>query len=295
MIDSQVGISFIVPVYNEEDSVVNTIERLKNTFKTIDIAHEIILVNDGSLDKTVEVIKQESDIKVISHPINIGYGNAIKTGIKNAQYEWIGIVDADGTYKIERLKDLIDEMKKGFDMVVAARSNLHQLDGILKRIFRWLFVFFIKFTINKKIEDPNSGFRIFKRSIVLDFFPFLCGEFSFTTTLTIFCYGEECFVRYLPIEYGKRTGSSKVKHIRDTIKAVQLIIQGIIYYNPIKFYLLFSIFMGAFVAFPSMVLALLRWYTLSLYFLIWGIASILLIAIGVLGDIMRMGQFKKKT
>jgi len=294
MSESQHGISFIVPVFNEEGSIVHTIHRLKETFKTIDIDYEIILVNDGSVDHTIEVIVQERDIKIISHPINIGYGNAIKTGIKSAQYEWIGIVDADGTYKIERLKDLIDEMKKGFDMVVAARTNLHQLDTLLKTIFRWLFVSFIRFTINKRIEDPNSGFRIFKRSMVLDFFPFLCGEFSFTTTLTIFCYGEECFVRYLPMEYGKRIGNSKVKHFRDTIKAVHLIIQGIIYYNPIKFYLLFSVFMGAVVAFPSCVIAMLEMPVLSLYFLIWGTASIFLIALGVLGDIVRMGQFRKK-
>jgi glycosyltransferase involved in cell wall biosynthesis len=290
----QDGISYIVPVFNEEDSILNTIQRLKDALEKIDINYEIIIVNDGSYDKTMEVISEIKDIVVISHPINIGYGNAIKTGIRNSKYEWIGIVDADGTYNIEKLDVLVDEMKKGFDMVVASRSNLYLIDSFLKRIFRWLFIYFIRFTINKRIEDPNSGFRIFKRSIALSFFPFLCGEFSFTTTLTIFCYGEECFVRYLPIEYGKRTGNSKVKHIKDTFKTIHLIIQGIIYYNPIKFYLLFSIFMGVVVAFPAMVLAMLHMHTLALYFLIWGIASIFLIAIGVLGDIFRMGAFNKK-
>lgn len=289
------GLTFVVPAFNEEDVILNTLNELEEALSRIDIGSEIIVVNDGSVDRTKEVLKEKNDIVVISHPINIGYGNAIKSGIRRAKYEWVGIVDADGTYQIDKLPILVEEMKKGFDMVVCTRSNIHMIDSFIKRIFRQIFVFLVRFSTSSKIQDPNSGFRIFKKEFVLRFFPFLCGEFSFTTTLTIFCFGEEGFVKYVPTEYKRRRGRSNVKNIVDTMKTIRLIAQGIIFYNPIKFYLLLSFIMGVVVAFPSMVFALLKMPTLSLYFLIWGISSIFLIAFGVLGDLSRMNTLVNKV
>ena len=96
--------SFIVPVYNEEKSISDTLHLLHKVLLDLKISFEIIVVNDGSKDSTLEIIEQiDFELKIINHPLNIGYGNAIKTGIKSAKFKWIGIVDADGTYEINEL------------------------------------------------------------------------------------------------------------------------------------------------------------------------------------------------
>ncbi|MFA6292771.1 MAG: glycosyltransferase family 2 protein [Victivallales bacterium] len=287
------GISFIIPAYNEENSIVNTLSRLNAELSKLTVSYEIILVNDGSSDKTKEIAANIAGVKVISHPINIGYGNALKTGIRNARYEWIGMIDADGSYPIEDLHLLFDEMKKGFDVVIGARKNTGMFDNPLKKIFRWGFKSALKVFVNSKIEDPNSGFRMFRKEIIVELLPFLCGTFSFTTSMTILASGKDCFIKYIPIEYSQRTGKSKVRHIRDSIRTIQYIFQGITFFNPIKFFILLSIAMIAIVCIPAMFLALFNMHTLSLYYMIFGTSVALMIGMGVLGDIIRISANKR--
>ncbi len=290
---SNPGLSYIVPAYNEEDSIGNTIQRLHSVLSTLDMPYEIIVVNDGSHDKTAEIARQLNNSTLINHPINIGYGNSLKTGIRSAQYEWIGIVDADGTYPIEDIPRLIREMHNGFDMVIGSRENTVILDKHIKKLFRWIFKKIIKLVVKDNIEDPNSGFRVFKRELAMHFLPFLCGTFSFTTSLTILSMGQSCFVKYIPIKYLQRKGHSKVRHFRDSIMVIQYIVQGITYFNPIKFFVVLSFCMIIVVCIPAMFLALFRMYALSLYYMIFGATVTLLMAIGVLADIIRISANRK--
>ncbi len=291
--NSDYGLSFIVPAYNEEKSISNTLERLYSALSRADIPYEIILVNDGSTDKTFEKVKEFKLLKIISHPISIGYGNSIKSGIKNAQFDWIGIVDADGTYSVEDVSILIKEMQNGFDMVIGSRENIYSFDKPLKKVSRWIFKGMMKFLFNKEIQDPNSGFRIFKKSISLNLLPFLCGTFSFTTSLTILSFGLSHFIKYIPTQYAKRAGKSKVKHLKDGLMTLLLIIQGMTFFNPIKFFLILSILIIILVCIPAMVLAAIGWHTLSLYYMIFGATVSLMLAIGVLGDIIRIASSQK--
>lgn len=289
------GISYIVPTYNEEESIVTTLERLHRTLSTLEIPFEIILVNDGSRDKTRERAEQCKNIKIINHPINNGYGNALKSGIQNAQYEWIGIVDADGSYPVEDIPRLVCEMQNGFDMVIGARENTKKLDGTVKRLFRWIYKTILKLVIKESIEDANSGFRMFKRELAMNYFPFLCGTFSFTTSLTILAMGQSYFIKHIPIQYHPRKGKSKVRHVRDSILTFQYIIQGITFYNPIKFFMVLTLVMILIVYIPAMVLAVFSMLTLSLYYVFFGTTVTFLIAIGVLADIIRISLMQHSS
>jgi glycosyltransferase involved in cell wall biosynthesis len=293
MMNSKPGLSFIVPAYNEADSVTETLTRLRETLQKTDKPFEIILVNDGSDDETLMKAKKFHDVMIISHPINIGYGNAIKSGLKAARYDWIGITDADGTYPIEVLPAFISEMEKGFDMVVGSRSNISDIDRTGKKFFRWIYKKTISLMIAKNIKDPNSGFRLLKRDMALTLYPFLCGTFSFTTSLTIIASGLHFFIQYIPITYSERYGVSKVRHVGDSIKTIQYIIQGITFFNPIKFFMFLAIFMVLIVCIPAMFIALFNMHTLSLYYMIFGTAVTLLIALGVVGDIIRVSASQK--
>lgn len=284
------GLSFVVPIYNESASVVDTLTRLERVLSSLDIPFEILAVNDGSKDNSMEKLQScgLDSVRVLSHPINIGYGNTLKKGIQNAQYPWVGIVDADGTYNIEGIPELVAEAEKGFDMVVASRSNISDLDRFFKRIFRGLLKFTLKRLVHKRIEDPNSGLRLFRRDLVLPLFPFLCGTFSFTTSLTIFFFKLDYLVGYLPMTYAVREGKSKVNHLRDSFITLWMISQGITFFSPLKAFMLLGFGFAFAVCIPSMFLALLKMHTLSLYLMIFGSVFLILIAVGVIGDIIRI-------
>ena len=157
------GLSYIIPAYNEENAIVETIQRLRKVLDGMDIASEIIVVNDGSRDATRNKAESCEGVRVFNHPVNTGYGSAIKTGIIAARFDWIGIIDADGTYDIEQLPLLVERMRQGFDMAVAARQNVLALDRPLKRLSRRLLIKFLNLLISARIEDPNSGFRLFTK------------------------------------------------------------------------------------------------------------------------------------
>jgi len=284
------GISYIVPAYNEESSIGETMQRLRDTLKLLAMPYEIVVVNDGSKDKTGAIAGQAGDIVLINHPINIGYGNSLKSGIQKARYDWIGIVDADGSYPIEDIPSFVKEMRNGFDMVIGSRGNSARIDKPIKKVFRWIFKKIINLAVTKNIEDANSGFRMFRRDLAVHFFPFLCGTFSFTTSFTILAMGKPYFIKHIPIKYSPRKGKSKVRHIKDSIRTMQYIIQGITFFNPIKFFMMLSFCMIIFICIPAMFLALFRMLTLSLYYMIFGTTITILLAIGVLGDIIRISS-----
>ena len=282
------GISYVVPIYNEEGAIRGTLERLDGILAGIGLPYEIIAVNDGSKDQSLQIAAAIPGVRVLSHPVNCGYGAALKTGIRSARYGWIGIVDADGTYPIEELPRLVERMEQGFDMVVARRSNVLELDIPLKRFFRTLFIRVVSLLVDKKVEDPNSGFRIFRRELAATFLPFLCNAYSFTTSITVFAFGQGRFISYVPVEYSVRTGHSKVRHVRDSLRTAQLVMQGLMFFNPAKFSLLAGL---AFLMFGLMPAALLTamGFTTGAWLVFWSTAVFcVLVLMGMLFDMLRI-------
>jgi len=234
-------ISVIVPVYNEEPSVADALKDLGRAMETIAKEYEIIVVNDGSTDRSHEIVRnlKLKCLKIIDHPENLGYGKSLFDGILEAKYECIAIIDSDASYPAGSLKDLYSYYPR-YDMVVGARRGKEYKRGIFKRPARMFFEYLSRYATGRKIPDVNSGMRIFKKSMVMRFQDSLCTGFSFTTTLTLLFLLNHFYVKYIPIEYLKRGGKSKVRHFKDTMRAAQIIVQAILYYNPIKLFLLIA-------------------------------------------------------
>ena len=277
-------LSIIIPAYNEAEGLVSTLDILKKVLK--DFIYEVIIVDDGSTDNTVE-IAEKAGARVIAHPINMGYGRSLKTGIANAKYEIICITDADGTYPLEKIPELLTEFKKGFDMVVGQRTGKEFHGNFLKhpsrRIFRWL----CEFAVGKKIPDINSGLRIFNKSTAEKYFDILCDGFSFTTTITLAYMFEGYFVKYLEIPYYKRYGVSKVHYLRDTLRVTQIITEAILYFNPLKIFLVLS-GLVLFLSFIFLGIGAYFQYTTAIWlFVLCFISSILIFAMGLQADLLR--------
>lgn len=233
-------ISVIIPVYNEEKAIAKTLADVDRALKRF-MEYEIIVVNDGSTDATLEKIRgaEPENLKVINSLENQGYGGSLFKGILAAKYDCIAIIDGDGSYPADKIIELYRHYPQ-YDMVVGARSGMEYRKGILKRPARLLFNYLVKYASGRKVPDVNSGFRMFKKDIVMKYHDSLCTGFSFTTTLTLIFLLNHYYVKYEPIEYFKREGKSKVRHFRDTLRAGQIIIEAILYYNPIKLFILFA-------------------------------------------------------
>lgn len=233
-------ISIVIPAYNEENAINATVQEIKEIFRKISIeSYEIIIVNDGSTDSTKERA-ETSQVRVINHPHNVGYGRSLKDGIMAATYDTIIITDADRTYPFNAVPKLLAKYQEGFDMVVGARTGAHYRESILKSPLRHILKFLVEYTAGRKVPDVNSGLRIFSRATILPYLNHLCDTFSFTTSLTLAYMMTGRFVKYIEIDYEKREGKSKVRLFRDSLRTLQYILQAINYYNPIKIFILFA-------------------------------------------------------
>jgi glycosyltransferase involved in cell wall biosynthesis len=228
--------SIVLPVYNEEKGVALTLDHLQENLKSSDCQYEIIAVNDGSTDGTREILHSRSDIRVIDHRRNRGYGAALKTGIRNAKYPIIVITDGDGTYPNERIPQLV-ALTQQADMVVGARIGANVNYSNLRKIPKWFLVRFAEWITNTQIPDLNSGLRVFHKSGVERFINILPNTFSFTTTITVAMLTNGYVVHYEPIDFHHRKGKSKIKPIRDTLRFVQLILRTGLYFAPLRVFM----------------------------------------------------------
>ena len=230
-------ISIVIPVYNEEKGIADTILNIQENIKKINEVFEILVVNDGSIDKTGEILNNFAGVKVINHPFNKGYGASLKTGIRNSNFDKILIVDADATYPIDKISELVKYSRK-YEMVIAARIGEKVHMPFFRKIGKKIVGLFANFALGKRIPDINSGFRIFDKKIVLENFHLFPSGFSFTTTLTMIFLINDYNVKFVSINYFKRTGKSSIKPLKDFFGFLILITKIVMYYNPLKFFLL---------------------------------------------------------
>lgn len=233
------GVSVIIPAYNEDVGLADVLKRVQTVFEGVR-PYEIIVINDGSTDATA-TIAAGAGVGVITNPCNSGYGFSLKRGMREAQYECMVIVDADGTYPIEKIPDLLKAYDEGFDMVVGARQGKEYYSSFGKRIARYFFKWMSEFVVGQRIPDINSGLRVIRRSKILSHLNDLSNAFSFTTSTTLIFFLQHYFVAYIPITYHLRQGRTKVRYVRDALRTLQIMVEITGAYNPIKLFLLLAL------------------------------------------------------
>lgn len=238
--------SVVIPAYNEEKSIAAILRELANKLNHAQSDYEIIVVNDGSADKTREqVLGCGVSVNFIDRKINKGYGFSLKEGINAAKYDIIVITDADGTYPNERIPELVRiALADDYDMVVGARIGKDAKIPLIRKPAKWFIGKLANYLGEYKIPDINSGLRVMKKAVVKKFFNILPSGFSFTTTITLAMLTNGYSVNYVPIEYYKREGKSKIRPIRDTLNFIQLIVRTVMYFNPLRIFVPLSLSMA---------------------------------------------------
>ncbi|MEO1087948.1 MAG: glycosyltransferase family 2 protein, partial [Acidobacteriota bacterium] len=225
------GVSLLVPAYNEEHGLESVLRSVESALESTGLDYEIVVVDDGSSDSTAQAAVGDR-VRLIRHPSNRGYGAALKSGLRHARFPVIAITDADGTYPSERLPELLERLvEHNADMVVGRRSLGRVAIPWVRRPAKWILGRLADFACGRSIPDVNSGLRVFRRDTALLFYSLFPDGFSFTTTITLAMESNAFAVHYVPIEYHRRIGRSKIRPISDTLNFLHLILRIALYFS----------------------------------------------------------------
>lgn len=232
-------VSIIIPAFNEEEAIKSVVTELRQEIPDA----ELIVVNDGSLDKT-SILAHEAGAIVIDHPFQRGYGSSLTTGILRATRDYVLFCDADGQHRLEDVKKLISQ-GIGLDMIVGARGkSSHQ--PLLRRPGKFILRFFADYLAGIKIPDLNSGLRMFKKEVITRYLHLMPEGFSFSTTSTFAIIKSKRRYRYkyVPIKVKKRLGKSTVRQLRHGPQTLMLMLRLTVLFEPLKVFMAVTVFLS---------------------------------------------------
>ena len=225
-------LSVLIPAYNESAGIGSTLEEL---ITYVDMEEtEIIVVDDGSTDNTADIVRGFSEVRLIRHGVNKGYGTAIKTGTRAAVGEIIAWYDADGQHRPEDLKKVVDEIvTKNLDYCIGVRGKDSYVDKT-RVLGKFILRLFLRIVTFKRVTDFNSGLRAFKREILLRYLSLLPKRFGASTVTTLLMQEEDYNGSEVPIVVRQRIGKSSVKQIKDGVRTIMLILNVILLFHPMR-------------------------------------------------------------
>jgi len=160
--------SVVIPLYNEEEVVLECIRRVSGVLEDIDGDYEVIFVNDGSRDRTMELVQKECEknrkLKALSFSRNFGHQIAITAGMDHAQGDAVIVMDADLQDPPEVIKDLIAKYKEGYDVVYAVRSK-RKGETFFKKFTSKIFYRFLRYMSSIDIPVDTGDFRLISRKV----------------------------------------------------------------------------------------------------------------------------------
>ena len=235
-------LSVVVPAYNEEKNIAEIMHRIlavRDSLAKVNIDKmELLIVNDGSKDDTAKIAQSiaanNENVLVINHPINRGYGAALKTGFLKAEGDLVGFLDADGTYPPEFFPKLCEAALNGCDLVIGSRMAGEATEmPVVRKMGNKFFALMINLLSQSRITDSASGMRIFNRQILSRLYPLPDG-LNLTPIMSTRAIFEGIRMMEIPIPYAERVGNSKLSAVRDGSVYLQSITWTVLSYNPVR-------------------------------------------------------------
>ena len=223
-------LSIVLPAKNEAAALTRVLPALRKSHPEA----EIIVVDDGSTDDTVEICRQNG-VTSLRQPYSMGNGAAIKRGARAARGNTIVFMDADGQHDPALISRLLSRLDEGFDMVVGARDWSGQAGvsrGLANALYNWLASRMTGF----EVKDLTSGFRAVRADKFREFLHLLPNGFSYPTTCTMAFFRSAYAVAYEPIPVAKRVGKSHIRPLRDGIRFLLIIFKIATLYSPLKLF-----------------------------------------------------------
>jgi glycosyltransferase involved in cell wall biosynthesis len=233
-------VTIVLPCYNEEAHVRQEIERICAAMDASEYVYELLAVDDASTDGTLEVLeKAELDfphLKVVPFRRNSGSGTVRRIGSQIARGDIVVWTDADLTYPNERIPELVGMLDddRGIDQVVGARTTEEGTYKFLRVPAKWLIRKIAEWLTNERIPDLNSGLRAFRKDVAAPYLRLLPAGFSCVTTITVAFLSNQHDIKYVPIDYAKRAGTSKFRFVKDAYRYILQVLRMVMYFNPLK-------------------------------------------------------------
>lgn len=231
-------LSVVIPAYNEEDGIETIAKRVLDVGEALSQVGvdslELIVVDDGSRDRTAEIAEAIKGVRLLRHPKNRGYGAALKTGFSQAQGELIGFLDADGTYPPEYFPKLCLQAMNGSDLVIGSRmAGADSQMPFTRRVGNLFFAGLLTLVGRQRVSDSASGMRVFKREVLERLYPLPDG-LNLTPVMSTRAIHEGVRMTEVPIPYSERLGRSKLSVVRDGSVFLQSMIWTVLAYNPVR-------------------------------------------------------------
>ena len=230
----------VLPCYNEEGHVLQEIERISRAMDASGLSYELLVIDDASTDGTLAVVESVAatypQMRILPFHRNGGSGTARRIGTREARGEIVVWTDADMTYPNERIPELVRMLLDDptIDQVVGARTAEKGTYRALRVPAKWLIRRIAEWLSGTKIPDLNSGLRAFRREVSLPYLRLLPPGFSCVTTLTMSFLHNQHDIRYVPIDYATRAGTSKFHFVRDAYRYILQVVRMVMYFNPLK-------------------------------------------------------------
>ena len=233
-------VTIVLPCYNEQDHVVLELERITAAMDASRYSYELLVIDDKSTDNTLAVLHEVAPnfpkMRLMPFRRNGGSGTARRIGTQEARGQIVVWTDADMTYPNERIPEFIKYLDDHLDVdqVVGARLTEEGTHKWARVPAKWFIRMVAQRLSGMKIPDLNSGLRAFRREVSLPYLRLLPPGFSCVTTITMAFLSNQHPVDYIPIDYAKRSGTSKFHPFKDARRYILQVLRMVMYFDPIK-------------------------------------------------------------
>ena len=223
--ENEIELTILIPALNEETTIEIVIKKAQKWLKDNNVRGEVLISNNNSIDNTKQ-IAINNKVRVIDVEKR-GYGNAIIEGIKQANGKYIIIGDADDSYNFLEINEFIDNLDKGYDLVIGNRYY-HMEKGAMKFLHKYIGTPLLTYILNKKynlkLHDINCGLRAFKKDKILSL-NLNCEGMEFASEMIVKAKKSELNIKEIPINFykDKRNKKSHLNTIRDGFKHMRVI------------------------------------------------------------------------
>lgn len=221
------SLSVFLPCYNEEKNIPLIVEKLDAFLPTIAKTYEIIIVNDGSTDRTIDIVntlkKKHSTLRLMSHETNRGYGATLRTGFVQSRFDWIFFTDGDGQFDVTQLKTFVP-FTTNFDVVIGYR--VHRADGQLRAFNASLFKLFVDILFRVHVKDIDCAFKLIRADRIKNLplestGAFISSEFLYRFKKMRVAI-KQLPVNHYPRKFGTPTGNSPKVIMHAGLEAIKL-------------------------------------------------------------------------
>jgi polyisoprenyl-phosphate glycosyltransferase len=238
-VSGSLQVTIVLPCFDEQDHVLDEVERISAAMDASGYTYELLAIDDASTDRTLAVLEEAlphyPHMRLMPFRRNGGSGTARRIGSLEARGEIVVWTDADMTYPNERIPELVAMLDdQTYDMIVGARTSEEGTHKLLRVPAKWLIRKLAEKLSNSAIPDLNSGLRAFRREVSLPYLRLLPPGFSCVTTITLAFLSNQHDIRFVPIDYAKRAGTSKFHFVKDAYRYILQVVRMVMYFNPLK-------------------------------------------------------------